>query len=393
MALGRIEMRVRKLALALAAGAAVYAGFVTAVAAETLKVGIIAPLTGPGAPWGMAIAEGAKILADQYNAEGGLDIGGKKYDVQIVAYDDKFKAPDAVAAYQRLVYQDGVKYIAVASGVSTMAIKQYIEDDKVICMTAGYVAEELDPNSYHMYRMWGIPADYFPAIYKWLADNTTERKIVIMNPDDETARKASAIAEKELKSQGYNVLLNDLFERSTKDFLPILTRVVAANPDIIDLGTTAPAMASLIITQAREFGYKGKFFLPGSSGWREILAGSGPAYSEGLLNMVYVDPKNESYKRFAAEYTKRVGQEPNESLAPYSDGVNVLIRSIAASGNANDTSKFEEGFKRALPMKSIQGETLVIDGGMKYGIDHQVLATRLIGQIKNGQLEIVGKIQ
>ena len=109
--------------------------------------------------------------------------------------------------------------------------------------------------------------------------------------------------------------------------------------------------------------------------------------------MVYVDPKNESYKKFAAEYTKRVGQEPNESLAPYSDGVNVLIRSIAASGDANDTSKFEEGFKKAMPMKSIQGETLIVDGGMKYGIDHQVLATRLVGQIKNGQLEIVGKIQ
>ncbi len=75
---------------------------------------------------------------------------------------------------------------------------------------------------------------------------------------------------------------------------------------------------------------------------------------------------------FAAEYRKAIGQEPNEVLAPYADGVNVLIHSVRMSGAVNDTSKFEAGFGKALPMDSIQGETMTIGGKEKYGVDHQV---------------------
>lgn len=385
-------MSVRKLMMATAASMVALIA-ATASGAETLKIGIIAPLTGPGAPWGMAVEVGAEILADRYNADGGMDVGGKKYLVDIIAYDDKYKAPDALAAYQRLVYQDGVKHVVIASGISTMALKQFVIDDGIIGMTAGYVADAISADAPHMYRMWGIPADYFPPLYKWLAENTTERRVVVLNPDDESAREAAGMAALALESHGYEVLLNDTYERATKDFLPLMTRVIGVEPELIDLGTTAPAVASLLINQAREMGYKGRFFIPGSSSWREILAGSGPVYAEGVLNMVYADPENPAYAAFAAEYQKRVGQEPNESLAPYSDGVNVLLHAIAASGSVDDPAAFDAGFRKALPMPSLQGETLTIAGGMKHGIDNQVLATRLIGEVRDGKLVIVGKIQ
>jgi len=361
--------------------------------AETLKIGIIAPLTGPAAPWGLAMSEGAKILAADYNGKGGLQIGGKNYQLEIVAYDDHYKAQDSIAAYQRLVNRDGVKYIAVAAGVSTLAIKPNIEDDKVVVMTAGYLANLLDPQARHMYRMWGIPADYYPAIYRWLKDNTKERRVVVLGPDDESQREMVALSNKLLKEHGYSILATEMYDKALKDFLPLLTKVLAQKPDVIDLGGTAPATAAVLVRQAREFGYKGLFFVPGSSAWREILDGAGAAAAEGVLNMVYVDPANDNYKRFAAQFHKAVGQEPNESIAPYSDGVNILIQSIVKSGSATDTSAFEAGFRKALPMKSIQGDQLTIGGGMAHGIDHQVAAFRYIGAIKNGQLQIVGKIQ
>jgi branched-chain amino acid transport system substrate-binding protein len=386
-------MHGRKLSTALAAVVGLYGSMVTDLRAETLKIGIIAPLTGPAAPWGLAMSEGAKILAAEYNAKGGLDIGGKKYDVQIIAYDDQYKAAESIAAYQRLVSRDGVKYIAVAAGVSTAAIKQKIEEDKVIVMTSGYIGNLISPEAKHMYRMWGIPADYYPGIYKWMKDNTKERRVALISPDDESAREMVAISQKLMKDGGYDVVATEMYEKSLRDFLPLLTKVINQKPDIIDLGSTAPASAAVMIRQAREFGYKGVFYIPGSSAWREVLDGAGPAASEGLLNMVYVDPANEGYKNFAAQYKKAVGQDPNESLAPYSDGVNMLIRSVQASGSVDDTSKFDAGFRKALPMKSIQGDMLTIGGGMAHGIDNQVAAVRYVGRIKDGKLEIVGKIQ
>jgi len=378
---------------AIALSAALLSGAAFAQAQQTLKIGIIAPLTGPAAPWGLAMAEGAKVLANDYNAKGGLSIGGKTYKVEIVAYDDKYKAQDAVSAYQRLVNRDGVKHIAIAAGVSTLAIKPNIENDKVVVMTAGYLANLLDPNAKYMYRMWGIPADYYPGIYRWLKDNTKERRVVILGPDDESQREMVALSNKLLKEHGYNVLSTEMYDKGLKDFLPLLTRVLATKPDMIDLGGTAPATAAVLVRQAREFGYKGQFFIPGSSAWREIMDGAGAAASEGVLNMVYVDPTNDNYKRFAAEFRKAVGQEPNESMAPYTDGVNVLIQSIVKSGSVEDTSQFEAGFRKAFPMKSMQGDNLTIGGGMAHGIDHQVAAFRYIGAIRGGQLKIIGKIQ
>src|SRR5437868_7987202 len=125
-------MNTRKLAISAAVGLSLYAGLMTTAASETLKIGVIAALTGGGAPWGTAAAQGPKILANEVNAKGGLDVGGKKYHVEVVAYDDQYKAADAVAAYNRLVRQDGVKYVIVMASAGTLAIKQSVESDKVI---------------------------------------------------------------------------------------------------------------------------------------------------------------------------------------------------------------------------------------------------------------------
>ncbi|MDB5847980.1 MAG: putative branched-chain amino acid-binding protein, partial [Rhodoferax sp.] len=107
-----------------------------AAQAQTLKIGVIAPLTGGGAPWGLAAAEAPRILADEVNAKGGLEVGGKKYKIEVVAYDDQYKTAEAVAAYNRLVNQDGVKYMIILSSAATMALKQNVEDDKVVALTA-----------------------------------------------------------------------------------------------------------------------------------------------------------------------------------------------------------------------------------------------------------------
>src|SRR4051794_11739656 len=84
-------MHVAKLAATLALGLAIS----VAAHAETLKLGVVAPLTGGGAAWGIANAEAAKIAAAEVNRDGGLDVAGKKYQLSVIAYDDQFKTNDA----------------------------------------------------------------------------------------------------------------------------------------------------------------------------------------------------------------------------------------------------------------------------------------------------------
>jgi branched-chain amino acid transport system substrate-binding protein len=117
-------MKLKQFSFAVFAGLALYAGSSLTAYAQTLKLGVIAPLTGAGAPWGVAAAEAAKIIAADFNRKGGLEVGGRKYQVQIIAYDDQFKATDAVAAYNRLINHDEAKYILIHTSAASVALKQ-----------------------------------------------------------------------------------------------------------------------------------------------------------------------------------------------------------------------------------------------------------------------------
>jgi branched-chain amino acid transport system substrate-binding protein len=360
---------------------------------ETIKIGVIAPLTGPGAPWGLVTAEGPRIVASEVNAKGGLEIGGKQYKIEVIAYDDQYKAADSVAAYNRLVTQDGVKFVFIMHSAGTMALKQNVEDDKILALTSAGTSKSIDAASNDMFLLYSIAPNYDPPFFAWLKDNITERKIVILNPNDETGWDQTRLAASLLKQNGFTLIGTEMFERSVKDFQPLLTKVMGMNPDIIDLGSTSPASAGLIVRQARELGYKGKIIKSSGPSAREIVAAAGKDAAEGMINLLYVDSNKDGYRRLADIYRKTYGQDPNEMIVTFYDAANVLVRAIQESGDPNDTAKVAAAFAKALPMTSVQGDTLRLGGKTTWGIDHQITTVDYIGVIKNGEPVVVGKVQ
>lgn len=350
--------------------------------AETLKIGVIAPLTGPGAPWGMALAESAKSAAAKVNATGGLDVGGTKYDVDILAYDDQYKASEAVAIYHNLLRQD-VKYMMLVSSSGTMALKQNIEDDEVLAMTAAFTTKSVDANTTYMFRLASTPDSYIPFMAPWLAENVTEKRMVVVNPNDETGWDLTEVAEESFRGVGFEILAHELFERSQRDFQPMLTKIIASGAEIIDLGGTAPPTAGLMIRQARELGYEGKFIKTGGPGPRAILEAAGSKeLVEGLLFIGYSDTSTEGYKRIAAEYTEANGHAPNEMIAPYYDASRVLLAAIAKAGDVDDTKKVATSIEEVLPMPSLQG------GNLNFGT-HQILSPMFVFEMQNGEPVII----
>ena len=85
-------------------------------AQNVVKIGWFGPQTGDGALWGQAELNAVKMLADDFNAKGGIAVGGKKYTVQVVGYDDKGDSVEAVNVAKRLVSQDKVVAIVGAQG-------------------------------------------------------------------------------------------------------------------------------------------------------------------------------------------------------------------------------------------------------------------------------------
>jgi branched-chain amino acid transport system substrate-binding protein len=368
------------------AGLVLHAGLLAGARAETIKIGLIAPMTGPGATWGYAGKGALEIAAGEVNAKGGLQVGDKKYQVQIIAYDDQYKAAEAVAAYNRLTNQDGVKYIIIETSAPTMALKQSIEDDKVLAMTSSYTPAAINENTKYLFRLYSTATNFVPPYAEWLKNNIKERRMVLVNPNDETGWAQTKTTEKLYKESGFDVLDTEVYERSVKDFAPLVTKVLQFKPDVIDLGASSPATAGLIVRTARDQGYKGRFVQTGGPGWVDVVNAAGKEAAEGMINMLYANPANPGYQRLVEDYKKQYGQAPNEIIVAYYDAARVLFAAIQKAGDATDTTKVAAAIPAVLPMNSVQGDE------MTYA-PQQIRTYDYIGVLTNGAPVVGGKVK
>ena len=98
--------------LALAVGVAALGLAGPAIAQENvLKIGVLGVMSGPAASWGLVNKYSAEATAQMYNEQGGVEIDGEKYQIQIVSIDDKNDPKLAVSGAERLVHQEGIHYI------------------------------------------------------------------------------------------------------------------------------------------------------------------------------------------------------------------------------------------------------------------------------------------
>ncbi|RJG03286.1 ABC transporter substrate-binding protein [Noviherbaspirillum sedimenti] len=365
----------------------------TASAAETVSIGVIGMMTGPGAAWGVAGSAGVRYAADEVNANGGLDINGTKYRIDVKVYDDQYKASEAISAYNRLVHDEGVKYLMTMSSASTMALKEKIESDDVLLLTSAYSSKIIDPKTKHIVRLYSTPRDYVPPIVSWMRKHIGGKKVTLLYPNDETGWDFVEFTAKAFNDAGYNISARELYERSQKDFLPILTRIIATKPDIIDLGPTSPATAGLITRQLRGLGFSGQISALGGSGPKEIVAAAGAKAAEGVINMLYADPNNKEFKRLKEVFVKQYGQEPNELIVPYYDATKVLLKAIKLSGVPKNPQTVRAALKNALPMQSLQGETMTFGGMNTIGVDAQIMSVNYIGTIRSGEPFVISPVK
>ncbi len=81
-----------------------------AAANDTLKIGFVGVTSGPDAAWGTSNVRSMQTLADMLNAGGGVKIGDKTYDIQIVTFDDQVDPKLAIQGMEKMA-QEGIHYV------------------------------------------------------------------------------------------------------------------------------------------------------------------------------------------------------------------------------------------------------------------------------------------
>ena len=380
--------------------AAVLAAAPTA-AAETLTIGVLGVMSGPAASWGLVNKYCAEVTAKMYNADGGVDIGGTKYQVEIVAIDDKNDPKLSVSGAEKLVDQ-GIKYI-IGPNVDTTAqsIRPVVE--RAGAMHFPYAFDKrlyVKPASN---AALGMIASYQsgPIIYKHLQDNEGVTKIafVARNETDPLNQRAEGIEG--AKQLGLDIVSDsETYEPGTTDFFPVMSKVVSSSPDLIVLSGVAPSDAPQLLRSARELDYKGFISTETSQDIKILAEGAGDA-AEGFMfvgGASTPEISSDYMNEFREQYVEHVG-EWNDEAGTKAYALEIILRTLQLAGKAaiDDVEVFKAAMDELdQPNPLVKGDKrLKFVGTQFFGQKRQIGVPMIVNVVRNGELEtlFVGSVE
>ena len=354
---------------ALAVGVAVAAlGLAGPVAAQNvLKVGVLGVMSGPAASWGLVNKYCAEATAQMVNEQGGVEIDGKKYQIEIVSIDDKNDPKLAVSGAERLIYQDGIKYI-IGPNVDTTAtsIQPVVESGAAVHFPYAFSKQLYTPP--HGNAILGMIASYQagPIIYKYLMEEKGVKSVSFiarnesdpLNQRDEGVVAANALGLKVVSSE-------DTYEPGTTDFFPVMSKVVGQSPDLIVLSGAAPADAPLLIRSARELGYQGILSTETAQDIKILNEVAGDL-ADGFISVGGASTpeiRSDYMEQFADRYVDVAG-EWNDEAGTKVYALEIILATLQKTGKAGLDDV--EVFKAALPDFSMKNPFLKEDAQLKY---------------------------
>src|SRR3989440_8769143 len=295
---------------ALLGAAALIAGSTgSGLAADVIKFGISTPLSGPAAPWGIPHKNAIELIFDETNAQSGLDVNGKKYKIEIVAYDHKYVIAEGVATVNRLIAKDDVKYMSILGGAVAKANEEAVDEAGVLNLPLAYAEGLVSPKNPLTFHSFPAPPET-TTFWKWVKEHHPEiKRIATISPNDDTGWWSIKVETQYTEGLGYETVSKEFFERGLTDFNPILLRILAQKPDILSVNAAPAGSVGLIIKQARELGFKGRFIHIGQVDTSVVANIAGKANVEGMWVHGFVQsPLPEKVKAWQVRYTEKYGE-------------------------------------------------------------------------------------
>jgi branched-chain amino acid transport system substrate-binding protein len=362
---------------------------------KTLAIGVLGPLSGGAASYGVELARGAEMRADEINKAGGLKVGADVYRIKLITYDHKAIAADAATASNKLVFQDKVKFIiGNAVGATCNAVQTVTEPQKVLFAFVCWGTKNLGPDKPYSFRSMLSQWEVAEPFYRWIKEkHPTIKRVAVISPNDTSGIDTNTAVVKAAKGLGFEVTADEYYERGTKDFYPLLTKILAGKPDIIDVAAAPPGEAGLLLKQARELGYKG------AKGWTAgtnpitVIAVAGKEAAEGVWSPANINVKsdfvNPLVRKFGDEYEKRYKEVPGVIAVANYSAFDVITKAMQEARSIEPEKVLAALIQR--PYETVWG-ALVIGGKETYGIDRQFLYPLVISEVRDGKVVDLGQV-
>jgi branched-chain amino acid transport system substrate-binding protein len=381
-------------AAAFFAAVAVGTFFAAAARAESVKVGVIAELTGDMPAVGASCRNAAKMAADEVNAAGGLAVGGKKLKVELFVEDNGGKADQSAAAAQKLITQEEVVAI-VGPNASRYAIpaSEIAESNQTVFITPWSTNPKttLDattgkPKRY-AFRSCFIDPFQGKVLAKFALGQMKAKKAAVLYDVASDYNKGIAeVFKADYEKLGGKVVAFETYTTNDKDFSAQFTKIKAAAPEVIFLPNYYSEVP-LQVQQAKRLGVTAPFLGADAWGSPDLLK-LGGADMEGYYFSTHYAADNASPAavKFIGAYTKAFGAPPDDVAALTYDAFGLLFTALRNAGKSD-----RESVRNALAkLPGYAGVT----GDMKFAEGSgDPIKSAVILQVKGGKFVYVTNAQ
>lgn len=346
----------------------------TAMAADTIKVGMLAPLTGFAAADGFSAHESVKLAVEKVNAAGG--ILGKK--VELICYDDAADPKQSVPLAHKLIGQDNVDvFVAGSYSLPTRAVSAIFNDEEVPLVSAYALHPDITKGDYTFRNGFLGTVEGKGAAYTAVKLLKAKNIALIVSDNDFGTTLSQGFHEYLAANPGAKIVSEQKYPMSEKDFKPYLSKMKAANPDVVFFSgyyfQVGPAMK-----QAKEMGIKVQFIGEEGADSPKTTEIAGDA-AEGFIMVTNLnrDDKRKFVQDFLAEYRKRHKIEPDMVGASAYDGCMLLLNAIKVAKTTDGPAVA----KALAATKNYDGLTGLIKGFTPEG---EVVKPIQVQIVKNG---------
>lgn len=357
-----------------------------ALAADgTIKLGLVAPMSGPNARYGAFSMRGAELAVKEINDAGGID----GLQIELYSADSQGTPVEGVSATRRLIDEDEVDYVIgdVSSSV-TLAMQPVAEDAGVLLLNAASSNPKITYGAgvggfKWTYRNYPTDENRAFVVARYAAEQRGFTKFAVLSVDSDYGRSAIEFTKKYLPELKGEILSEDYYKEGEVDFRSVLAKIRDTGAQAIimyGLADTTPIVARQMV----ELGLAGKVTLVGNGEFNtERTIKSAPTALEGAVEAAAWLPAWDSpeSKAFVEKFTTTYDEAPNNHAYVHWDTVHLLAQAIQQAGSP-DREKVREALSK-IKYKSPVGEVTFDD-------HNQARLPMILLQIENGKPSIKG---
>jgi branched-chain amino acid transport system substrate-binding protein len=298
------------------------------ISGDTITLASSFPQSGLTAAFAQ-ISKGYKAYFDKVNADGGVEVGGKKYKIKVVDKDDEYNAAKTTQNITELVGTSGDKAFAVFNVVGTannIAIREALGEECVPDIFAATGAPTWGNPDYP----WLIGSTLAPysleakAYADYLVKNEPKATVAMLVQDDDYGAVYEESFKKAIEGTDIKVVKVAKYAPGAGDVTSQVTSLAATKADVFFNGATLLACPDAL-TKAKAAGWNPILFVSGTCISKTLMGLAGANADKAIAATNVMDPTNPAYAETAAmkEYRATLDQygasdvDPDNGIVAY----------------------------------------------------------------------------